>query len=193
MFFFTHLLMSKALYRHFAGEAKLNRLAFAYGNIKPDLPSANYIHHTLENCIFTVAERTNHLMEESCSVNDFSVTLGEICHYVCDFFCYYHLNEEIHNKNLRHLLYELGTHIVLMKMKLRRRLSLPPSGRKPGKDIRSLIMEIRKKYLMQPQSMKMDIDCAFEAAVWVCESIICCLKQPGKDKIEEMKNYQAIS
>ncbi len=89
MYFFTHLFIAKVLYQHFAGEVELNKRAFLFGNIKPDLPSATRNHHTLENCLVTVSERADQLMEEEVSLVDFSVSLGEICHYVCDFFCYY--------------------------------------------------------------------------------------------------------
>ena len=126
MYFFTHLMISKLLYQHFSNEFELNKRAFAYGNIKPDLPSSLRNHHTLENCLFTTCEYSSQLMNEPVSLIHFSTQMGEICHYICDFFCYYHLNEEIHNKNLHHFFYEVSLHHELLRLFFHKK-SLPPA------------------------------------------------------------------
>ena len=172
MFFFTHLFISKVLYQLFAGKVELDKRAFQYGNIRPDLPSVERNHHTLENCLSIVCDRVNQLMEEEKSLEYFSVSLGEICHYVSDFFCYYHLNEEIHNKKMQHFLYELRLHHELFRIRFKKRYVILPSSMQPRKDISSIILEMREVYLSQPQSMRRDIDYAFSSAVWICESII---------------------
>lgn len=172
MYFFTHLLMSKALYQHFAEEVKLDKRAFSYGNIKPDLPSPTRNHHTLDNCLATVCDKANQLMEEEVSIKDFSVLLGEICHYVCDFCCYYHFDEELHNKKFQHFSYELKLHWKLCIDSY----MLTPSKMQPRKDINSIVLEMRNTYSATPQSMQRDIDFAFTTAVWTCESIIYFIK-----------------
>ena len=176
MYFFTHLFISKVLYQHFAGEVGLDKRAFEYGNIKPDLPSPTRNHHTLENCLLVVCDSANKLMDEETSLSDFSVSLGEICHYVCDFFCYYHLNEELHNKFPQHFLYEIRLHLELFRIRFKQRFKIMPSGMQPRRDINSIILEMRKNYVFQPQCMKRDIDYAFSSAVWTFESILYFLK-----------------
>ncbi len=172
MYFFTHRYIAKALYRHFSGDIDLDRHLFAYGNIKPDLPSPDRIHHTLENCILTVCNLSEQLMDEDVSVRDFSVKLGEICHYLSDFFCYYHLNEEIHNRKLRHAAYELKLHLLLYQLRIFRKINISSSKKEPRRDILSIVAEMRRHYTLEVHSMIKDIEYALSAAVWICESII---------------------
>jgi hypothetical protein len=172
MYFFTHLFISKVLYQHFSEEVALDQRAFSYGNIKPDLPSSKHIHHTLENCLYTVCDYSNQLMDDDIPLIDFSTRLGEICHYVSDFFCYYHLNEELHNKKLHHFLYEIRLHISLFQIANKKKYELLPSKQEPGKNIALIILEARKEYLSQPHGTKRDMEYAFMANVWICESII---------------------
>lgn len=173
MYFFTHLYMAKVLYRHFAEEIKLDRQSFSYGNIKPDLPSRARKHHTLNNCLATVCDEAYQLMENDMSVKAFSVMLGEICHYVCDFCCYHHLDEELHNQKFRHFSYELKLHWKLFLEKYK----LNASGKLPVKDIGYIVQETRKAYTAAPQSLQRDIDFAFASAVWICESVIFFVKK----------------
>ncbi|MFT4144771.1 MAG: zinc dependent phospholipase C family protein [Mobilitalea sp.] len=172
MYFYTHLYMAKVLYQHFNEEIKLDPHSFSYGNIKPDLPSRTRAHHTLDNCLATVCEKANQLLEKEMTVKTFSVILGEICHYVCDFCCYPHYNEELHNQNFKHFTYELKLH----KKLLHKKYILNPSRKLPQKDINSIVLEMRYHYSSAPQSMQRDIDFAFASAVWVCESIIYFIK-----------------
>lgn len=176
MYFFTHLAISKVLYRHFEDEMVLDKQAFSFGNIKPDLPSAQRKSHTLENCIFVVYNYSNQLMNEELSMKDFSVKLGEICHYICDFFCYYHLDEKHHSQKLRHFLYELRLHFKLFQLQFRHKYQVPASNSEPREDISSLILEMRKAYFAEDRCTKKDIHYAFLTAAWACESIICLSK-----------------
>ncbi len=179
MYFFTHLLISKVLYRHFEGEISLDRRAFAYGNIKPDLPSPERMHHTLDKYIHTVCEKSKKLMEEEVSLEDFSVILGEICHYVCDFFCYYHLSEKVHNRKLRHCFYEISLHLEMHRLRMLKGWKAQSKNLDPRKDIRSIVDELRKEYYSEPHKRKRDIDFATQAAIWACESIIYYLRFPS--------------
>ncbi len=194
MYFFTHLFISKVLYQHFAGEVELNKRAFAYGNIKPDLPSSQRIDHTLENYLFAVCDLTNQLMHEELPAEEFSVHLGEICHYICDFFCYYHVKEELYDKKLHHFLYELKLHHKLLHINLKQRFKVLPSKMEPSQDIYSIVLEMRKAYSSQPKSMMRDIEYAFSTAVWVCESIIYFLKYSSNlTKESEAELYSLLA
>lgn len=178
MFFFSHIIISKALYSVFTGEVEIDKQAFRYGNIKPDIPSQKRNRHTLESCLTTVCNYSEQIMEEKLSLMDFSVRLGEVCHYVCDFFCYYHLNNEIHDRRLNHFLYELRLHYKLLELLSSHRLKASHSGVESSKDIYSIILEMRKDYLSRPQSMENDINYAVLTSVRICECIIYCMKYP---------------
>lgn len=194
MYFFTHLMISKLLYQHLSNETDLNKRAFAYGNIKPDLPSPLRNHHTLENCLFTTCEYSSQLMSEPLPSAHFSTRMGEICHYICDFFCYYHLNEEIHNKNLHHLFYEISLHHELLRLLLKNKIKVVPSFQEPRKGINSIILEMRKAYYSKPPCKKRDIDYAIQTSVWACESIIHYLKYSSIPLNEaELETYSLLT
>jgi hypothetical protein len=172
MYFFTHIYMAKILYHHLAEEIPLDKRAFAYGNIKPDLPSPQRKNHTLENYLAQACICAEQLMEEEVDVKDFSVNLGVVCHFVCDFFCYYHLEDEIHDRKLKHFLYELTLHWKLHRMG-HRRVRLLISGKKePRRDLEDMIFSMRADYMQQPHLMKKDIQYALVTARWACDSIL---------------------
>ncbi|MFA9379002.1 MAG: zinc dependent phospholipase C family protein [Lachnotalea sp.] len=172
MYFFTHLFISKVLYQHLANEVELNQRAFSYGNIKPDLPSSKRNHHTLEKCLDTVCEYSNQLRNKEMSIEDYSVRLGEICHYISDFFCFYHLSEELHDRKLHHFLYEIRLHMSLFHLKNNFKNELLSSTKEPRKNIESMILEMRMAYFSQIHHMEMDVEYALMASVWICDSII---------------------
>lgn len=181
MYFFTHLFISRKLYKHFLGEISLDKRAFAYGNIKPDISKDNLHNntHTLENYLFYVNERAKQIIEKDNTITDLSSHLGEICHYVCDFFCYYHLNDEIYNRMFRHFLYELRLHYVTYVIYYSHKLKISSTRKEPRKNISSIILEMRREYLSQPESYKRDIDYALKTAIWTCESILYYMKYPS--------------
>lgn len=186
MYFFTHLFIAKVLYQNISNEIELDRHAFLYGNIKPDLPSSVRVHHTLENCLYKVCDYSNQLMEPELPSEDLSVQLGEICHYVSDFFCYYHLNEDLHNQNLRHLFYEIKLHLYIWWIKSRKKFEFSPLKKEPSENISSIILDMRKLYFTTPKSLKRDIEFALSASMWICESIIYYRKY-SSDFLKEME------
>lgn len=54
------------------------------------------------------------LEEHNGSKKEYSIILGEICHYLCDFFCYYHTSSFLHDKSLKHVGYELYSYFMLL-------------------------------------------------------------------------------
>ena len=188
MYFFTHLFISKALYKHFAKDIKLDKKAFRYGNIKPDITKEGQLKtHTLENNLFYVSEQANLLMfhSESLTPKEFSENLGVICHFICDFFCFYHLDDEIYQHMFLHFLYELKLHFIVNRMRLSKNLHLLPSCREPREEISSIIVERRKDYYLYPKSYKRDIYFALSASIWTCESIIYFLNQTNTNSITD--------
>lgn len=166
VYFFTHLFISRLLYAKFKDEADVAKWAFAFGNVKPDLPPDCFKErHTLENCLFIVYDRANQLTGQPLSKTEFSVKLGEICHFVCDFFCRYHLNESLHKQILPHLFYEIRLHIKLYVLSIRQKAELLAENRLPVKNIASMIFELRREYLKGKDEMKKDLIFALDASV----------------------------
>jgi hypothetical protein len=172
MYFFSHLFISRVLYRNFKKEVNLSKLAFAYGNVKPDLPPACFKdRHTLDNYLFIVYDKANQLINNDLDVKEFSVKLGEVCHFVCDFFCYYHLNDKLHKKIFSHLFYELLLHAKLYILKFKKKIQLPDI-KASKKGLASIIFEMRRDYFSNPKSIKKDIDFALTAALGIFQRIL---------------------
>ena len=104
----THLLISQVLYKYISKQMnfKLNRVAFAYGNIKPDLNNKDINRsHTLEESLDSVNKYSEELMNRNISVKEFSRCLGVICHFTCDYFCLYHREGNEKKGAFEHLCY----------------------------------------------------------------------------------------
>ncbi len=172
MYFFSHLYIGELLYKHLSKKIVLDKHSFLYGNIKPDLPSRDHKPHTLENYLFTVCQSSSQLMNDKSSVKEFSQQLGELCHYVSDFFCYYHLNNDLHDSSLRHCLYEQRLHIELHRLQYKTKCTLFPVNNEVNKNIASIIFEMKQSYYSKPKTLKRDIDYALLTTAWICKSII---------------------
>lgn len=169
MYFFSHLCISRILYRNFKKDVDLSKWAFTFGNVKPDLPPACFKdRHTLDNYLFIVYDKANQLINNDLDLKDFSIKLGEVCHFVCDFFCYYHLNDKLHKKIFSHLFYELLLHVIL---RFRKKI-LPADIKTPKKGFASIIFEMRRDYFSDPRSIKKDIDFAISAALSIFQRIL---------------------
>ena len=107
-------------------------------------------------------------MNKKVSLQEYSFELGEICHYVCDFFCQYHIDEEIFHKFKAHFLYELKLHFELMKNTSNIDFK---SMNTTKANIALTIVELQKEYSGNPATMKKDIDYAFSAMMWICETV----------------------
>lgn len=168
----THLAISKILYDHFERQMELDRSAFIYGNIKPDL-SCKLMRkaHIMENYREYVCRSSGELMKDGRTLEEFSVELGQICHYVCDFFCRYHLNKEIFHNLGGHFLYELKLQYKLWKFTRKNKFELDIYSRKARKDISSIIFQMRSDYFSESVTLNKDIYYAISTAIWVCESV----------------------
>jgi len=161
------------LYAKFKDEAVLSRWAFAFGNVKPDLPPDCFgERHTLENTLFIVYDRANQLTGQPLSKTEFSVKLGEVCHFVCDFFCRYHLNESLHKQIFPHLIYEIRLHVRLYVLRFLGKNALLRDARPPAKSIASMIFELRREYMQGKKELKKDILYALDASACAFRSIL---------------------
>lgn len=173
MNFFTHIAISKIIYDHLKLKIDLDKNAFIFGNVKPDLTyKLKKNPHILENHLFDVCDGAKELMKGKESLKELSTDLGQICHYICDFFCRYHLNILIFNKLARHFLYELKLQFVLFEMTGSEKSEILEKNKSARKDIESIIFEMRNDYLSGSAEMKNDITYAISTAIWVCESVL---------------------
>lgn len=168
----THVAISKIIYRRFSSKMELDRGAFIYGNIKPDLSyKLMKKAHVMENYFDYVCSSSNKLMKGEVSLEEFSVELGQLCHYVCDFFCRYHLNKEIFHNLGGHFLYELRLQYELWKLTRKDKFELDIYSRKARSDIASIIFQMRSDYFSEAVSLNKDIYYAISTAIWICESV----------------------
>jgi len=172
MNFLTHIMFSRTLYRHLSKEMDLDRKAFFYGNIKPDLsPQCFRNPHILENYLFPVYYDSNRLIQQNPPVKEFSVELGVICHHICDFFCYCHLNHTIYHKLIYHLFYEIRLHLVFCSMAARNKINLKSGRKNPDENLASMVLKMRKEYMSKQKIMCRDIEYALQASLFACELI----------------------
>lgn len=168
----THLLIAETLYSHLQDRVKLNKKAFMYGNIKPDLsPKCLKKPHTMENYLVHVCSNAKNLMRGETGLRDFSTSLGVICHYVCDFFCRYHLDEKLFNNLEGHFLYELDLHHEFCKIMFRQKFKFKVDHKEVRENIISILAEMRNGYFSKPVTKKRDIEYAITTALWICDSV----------------------
>lgn len=177
MNFLTHVLISGTLYRKLSKKMALDRKAFCYGNIKPDLsPQCLRNPHLLENYLFLIQNDAHRLrcqnrFAEGFSVREYSEDLGVICHYICDFFCYVHQDRAVYHKLLRHFLYELRLHLTFCSLLARNQLRSGKPAGSESKSIAAMVLELRKKYRGKKNTPRRDLDFAILASLRACEMI----------------------
>jgi len=175
MYFYTHLYIAKELYKQLSKNILLDFDSFSYGNIKPDIPSKNRKHHTQENYLEKVSDQISILKKEEITVQEFSIQLGEICHYISDFFCYYHLNEHLHKKNLHHFFYEISMHISLITYRFEKINCIVDPNLLSSSFENPIISSFHtmfELYSTKPNSKKKDMDFALSTSLVICEKIL---------------------
>ena len=184
----THITLAGIIYNNLSVGFQLDRRSFIYGNIKPDLNSKLIKNsHILDHYLIYVSNQSNQLMNKELPMDEFSIELGQICHYVCDFFCSYHLNREIFNCYRDHFLYELRLHLAMGKTKKEKYKSL--KNKIARRDVSSIILEMRKDYLSETPSYEKDIDYAISTSLWICESVSYFLSQNCLAKIKNQNTF----
>jgi len=166
----THIQMAKTLYRQLSHAIDLDADAFIYGNIKPDCtPKALLRPHTLSNHLDTVLDLVDQLVNEAWSRADFSEKLGECCHYLCDFFCFYHAKEEKFHRLVSHWVYEarLNKHHA----KMTDLQSVFSFHQNPIGDLKTYICDKQESYLSEKHQFELDIFYAYRVCKVACESI----------------------
>lgn len=111
----THLLIGEKVYNYVKKNlnVELDKKRFLYGNIKPDVIfRLSSMSHRIKDSLGFVLNEIEGLAEaKNISLNQFSVDLGVISHFMSDFFCtphYYEMPE--YSDIVKHLYYELNVH-----------------------------------------------------------------------------------
>lgn len=171
----THLLISKILYNYLSNQMnfRLNRLAFAYGNIKPDFNNKDINHsHTLDESLHSVNKYSEELVSRNISIKEFSMSLGVICHFVCDYFCIYHREGNEKKGIFEHLVYELILHVKLLALLLRGKLKFN-NYEMFENSVEAIVMMQQERYNSESKCLTRDISYALRGASQVSKLIIC--------------------
>ena len=189
----THVLMSQILYRYISNQVnfKLDRLAFAYGNIKPDLNNKDInFEHTLDDSLYSVKKYSQKLMSQDMSVKEFSMSLGVICHFSCDYFCLYHREGNEKKGLFEHLLYEERLHWKLISLLLKRKIKFD-SYEMFQDSVEDITINIQEKYNSEAKSLTRDITYALFAASQTSKLIVCSSKlYHQQNEIKILKEFQ---
>ena len=170
----THLLISQILYKYLSKQMnfKLDRLAFAGGNIKPDFSNKEINRgHTAYQSLYTVNKYSKELMNQNISIKEFSRSLGVICHFACDYFCIYHRDGNDKKGVLEHLLYEVALHIKLLSILATGKVNLN-NYEVDEINLEDVVLELQKKYYLEPKSLSRDITYALFATSQISKLIV---------------------
>lgn len=168
----THMLIGQRVYDNLQESFKvnMNKKGFIYGNIKPDLDyRLSSKSHCMEDSLDFVLDEINRLLllNEIVYIQQFSIDMGVINHFLADFFCspHYHKSKEF-DGIIKHMNYEFNLHKTFKKMI--REEALDISKLKTDKYIRNTllntILSLEDDYKKQKQSMENDIYYALRAA-----------------------------
>jgi len=120
---------------------------FVYGNLKPDL-TGTYLtkRHYPSLMMDEVMDKIRAFVDKytigPVNGREISVDLGEICHFITDFFTYPH-NDDIYNHNLlAHYVYEKRIALVIRRRMTEARFDQWVSSVLPPVDVEALIMRV---------------------------------------------------
>lgn len=98
----------------------LDRTAFAYGNIAPDyIPTMVFPTHFSKTCTRKIEEISRELASRPLHHSgradaDYSMRLGMMCHYICDYFCFAH-NKDFTGSLKQHAAFETALDAYMRK------------------------------------------------------------------------------
>lgn len=189
----SHLLISQILYKYISNHMglKLDRLAFAYGNIKPDFNNKDInCSHTLNKSLDIINKYSEELMSKNISIKEFSRRLGVICHFACDYFCLYHREGNEKKGLCEHLLYEVMLHIKLLTLFFRCKIKFNDFEMNEN-SVEYIVLNIQKKYDLESESLTRDITNALSVVLQISKLIVYSSQLYfQKKKIKILKEYQ---
>lgn len=169
----SHLLMSRILYEFCRKKLdfKLDKFRFMYGNIKPDFcPEEIKTEHNYNVSSVDLIKLSKELAEKKISTKEYSLALGVLCHFTCDYFCLYHQESKEKKGMLEHMWYETRLHFVLLKLYTLRKIDIKT---RVSIDVGGNLLYNQKKYLREDESFTKDINYALSAAAGLLEYMLC--------------------
>ena len=115
----THILIGRYCYNRCIEEFGLDidKKRYLYGCIEPDLHRGKYkVSHTYTDSIERMNEYRNLVKDKEVQLEDTSFLLGKMSHYIADYFCKYHLEENFDKDMKEHFAYERVLHKRLKKL-----------------------------------------------------------------------------
>jgi hypothetical protein len=94
----------------------VDRFAFVYGNVKPDISKMANLKHHFEETFPVFYTHMQAAQNTALSTRERSLALGVACHFLCDYFCKYHAKQPYRSANIvLHLYYELKLHFAAQR------------------------------------------------------------------------------
>ena len=183
---------------------ELSRVAFVYGNIAPDYVPALYVrphftwtcNHMITKFVKLLAETP--VSEEGCIGPEYSMRLGLMCHFICDYFCFAH-NADFSGSVPQHIVYERDLDEYLREncTKLLDLDASEPVDAIPSVHLILLcISNSKHAYLHEGYTMQNDIIHAFDACLATILSVVALARRvpASTERIESIELYdQAMS
>ncbi|WP_419824243.1 zinc dependent phospholipase C family protein [Anoxybacterium hadale] len=182
--------MAEIIYEQVKNQLPLDKNAFVFGNIKPDLTrkllrSA----HIMDHYLIHVSNQTKVLMRGELPPKELSYELGKLCHYVCDFFCKYHLNYDLFTLYGNHFFYEWKLDFHLRTADYRK--WKPLYTIEESRSVADFIFDMRRAYLSEKNTDDKDVRYAVSASIWLCQSVFHFLLEDSREL--ENQHLQANS
>ncbi len=144
-----------------------------FGSIKPDFTNDSVSHFKKDN-LTNFCQKYFDLQELNPEENlrDFSLKLGELFHYIADYFCQAHNEAELINKKLSHFKYEWQ--LNKFAKKLFERSSIDKLSDDGVYDMRlsNFINYKHQDYLKRKQSFKNDLDFTFKVCILMTKKLV---------------------
>ncbi len=183
---------------------ELSRVAFVYGNIAPDYVPALYVRpHFSWTCNHMITKFVKLLSETPVTEDgvigpEYSMRLGLMCHFICDYFCFAH-NSDFSGSLPQHITYERDLDEYLRRncTQLLDLEGKEPVAPLPGTHLVLLhIANCKRDYLHEGYTMQNDIRFAFDVCLMTILSAVALARQvpASVERVDSIELYdQAMS
>lgn len=143
---------------------RLPKKSLVWGSTRPDIVP-NPLSHFKDEKIHLFYEKWDSLrrMDPMYQLNTFTLELGQIFHFLCDYFCYAHNDEKIVKEFWIHMKYEHQLHMFARQQEPE--FFLVSNANYSMVSFRELVEVKHKQYLGESPSFESDLKWAFEMCV----------------------------
>lgn len=173
----THIFIGKKIFEILKKSKtpfELNKILFIYGNIEPDIPlKGTPVAHKREEALNFILEKIDELKSMNLytekNINDFSLNIGIVCHYLSDFYCMPHVRRWGDYKGLKRILKGVEHVFYEFKISFHKDEIEKVVKQKPHiiDDVENFILNSFKEY-ENDSNFKKDIF----YAIFICNSIV---------------------